>query len=135
MSTIIKNAGFHHVAIFATDFDKSLDFYTVGLGFKPILAWGTENNRAVMLDIGDGGCIELFAGVKVSKIHDEMAGEWLHFAISTDDAEGAYNAAIEAGAKTQMPPTDLIIPSTPPLPVKIAFVKGPDGEVIEFFQS
>jgi len=34
-----------------------------------------------------------------------------------------------------MPPTTLDIPADPPIPVRIAFVYGPDDEVLEFFQT
>jgi len=34
-----------------------------------------------------------------------------------------------------MPPATLSIPSDPPLPVRIAFVFAPGGEVLEFFKT
>ena len=138
MSSKIKNAGFHHIAIKATDFDKSYEFYTKGLGLTPVATWGEGDTRAVMLNLGDGGCIELFAGGvekgEISDGYENSAGNWMHFAIKTDDAQGAFDAAIIAGAVCQKEPFELAIPSATPVPVKIAFVTGPDGEVIEFFE-
>jgi len=58
----IGGGGFHHVALKARDFDKSVKFYTEGLGFKQVLAWGEGDNRAVMLDTGEGNYMEIFAG-------------------------------------------------------------------------
>ena len=58
----IRGGGFHHVALKAKDFDASLKFYSQGLGFKMVLAWGEDDKRAVMLDTGDGSCLEIFAG-------------------------------------------------------------------------
>ncbi|MEI6602451.1 MAG: VOC family protein [Clostridia bacterium] len=142
MNTKIKNAGFHHIAVKATNYDKSYEFYTNGLGLVPVASWGEGESRGVMMNLGDGGCIELFAGgVAVEKVgtevtegYENLAGNWMHFAIKTDDAQGAFDAAIQAGAVCQKEPFEVTIPSTPPMPVKIAFVTGPDGEVIEFFE-
>mgnify|MGYP000053010412 CR=1 FL=1 len=40
------------------------------------------------------------------------------------------------GAEVTMEPKSLNIPSEPSeTPVRIAFCKGPDGEIIEFFQN
>jgi len=44
--------------------------------------------------------------------------------------------AREAGAEVTMETKDLTIDSSiGPVPVRIAFFKGPDGEVIELFQN
>lgn len=138
MNSKIKNAGFHHIAVKATNFDKSYEFYTKGLGLFPAASWGEGETRAVMMNLGDGGCIELFAGGvaggETSNGYENIAGNWMHFAIKTDDSQGAFDAAILAGAICQKEPFEVTIPSNPPMPVKIAFVTGPDGEVIEFFE-
>ncbi|MEI6132237.1 MAG: VOC family protein [Bacillota bacterium] len=138
MDTKIKNSGFHHIAVKVTDFEKSVEFYTKGLGLMPYAAWGEGSSRAVMLSLADGGCIELFAGGiaqgETSDGYGDAAGNWMHFAIRTSDAQGAFDSAIEAGAVCQKEPFEVTIPSEPALPVKIAFVTGPDGEVIEFFE-
>ena len=56
----IGGGGFHHVAFRAHDFEKSLKFYTEGIGFVPTITWGEGDRRAVMLDTGDGNFVELF---------------------------------------------------------------------------
>ncbi len=53
--------------------------------------------------------------------------------MKVEDTDQAYARAIEAGAGSQMAPTDMDLPADPVLPVRIAFVLGPDGECIEFF--
>ena len=50
------------------------------------------------------------------------------------DAEAAYDRAIAHGAGSKIPPKRVDIQSDPVLPVKLAFVTGPDGEELEFFQ-
>ena len=124
--------GFHHLALRAKDFDASVKFYTEGLGLEQVMAWGEGDGRAVMLLAGNGNHLELFAGGSA-----EAQGEnaMLHFAFQTDDCDAAFERALAAGATVHMAPKSLTIPSTPaPQAVRIAFCKGFDGEIIEFFQ-
>lgn len=132
-NTALGGGGFHHVAIRARDFDASMRFYTAGLGFKEKIAWGEGNARAVMLDTGDGNYLEIFAG---GTNEPKPEGAILHFAMRTTDCDAATKRAVAAGAVVTMQPRALTIDSRPgPTPVKISFVKGPDGEVIEFLQN
>ena len=128
-----KSVGFHHVAIRARDFDASVRFYQEGLGFTEQLAWGEGNERAVMLDSGDGSCLEIFAG---GSADPKPEGAILHFALRADNCDRAFQRAVAAGAVPTMEPADIPVPSRPrPVTVRIAFCKGPDGETIEFFQD
>jgi len=127
----IKNIGVHHLAISANDLEKSVEFYVNGLGFTQTMAWGEGNNRAVMLDIGNGSHFEIFANGNAEPASNEKI---VHFAFTTSDPDGAYENAIAAGAVSHAAPFEVKIPSDPPLPVRIAFVKGPDGELLEFFK-
>lgn len=133
-NNVIKNAYFHHVALKASDFDRSFDFYTKGLGLTVFRTWGEGENRAAMLDLGDGGYIELFAGGKKADISENAAGNFFHLAIGTDCSDAAYERALQYGAASVSAPYDAKI-SGPEgdLSLHIAFVAGPDGEVIEFF--
>ncbi|MBT4139283.1 MAG: VOC family protein [Candidatus Latescibacteria bacterium] len=129
----IGGGGFHHVAIRAYDFEASIKFYTEALGFTHKIAWGEGDKRAVMLDAGDGNYMEIFADGTNEPKPD---GSIIHFALRTSDCDAALERARVAGAEVTMEPKSLDIPSTPHMtPVRIAFCKGPDGEVIEFFQN
>lgn len=128
----IGGGGFHHIAMRVKDFDASVRFYTEGLGCVPTLAWGQGEKRAVMLDTGDGGCVELFAG---GTPEPKPEGQLLHFALRTGDCDAATAQARQAGAEITMEPKTVEIPSQPMTPVRISFCKGPDGEIIEFFQQ
>jgi len=122
--------GIHHVAIKVKDFDKTCALYTHVLGMTPLFSWGEGDGRAVMLDCGDGACVEVFAGGK----GDLSEGAWMHLALKVTDVDGAYAAALKAGCATHMEPTSIDIDASPSItPVRIAFVKGFDGEIIEFF--
>lgn len=132
-NAIIEGCGIHHVAIRAYDFEASVKFYTEALGFTEKIAWGEGDGRAVMLDTGDGNYLEIFAG---GQDGPKPEGSILHFALRTDDCDGALERARSAGAEVTMEPKDIDIPSRPTsTPVRIAFCKGPDGETIEFLQN
>ena len=133
MNQVIKGMGFHHIALRVKDFDKSVRFYEA-LGGVIKVAWGSAPNRCAMIDFGDGGCIELFSGgIENTKESATRRGEWLHLALGCEDPDAAYAAAIEAGATKRTAPYDELLPAQPPIPLRLAFVYGPDGEVIEFF--
>ncbi|NLF40894.1 VOC family protein [bacterium] len=125
--------GLHHIALKVADFDKTVAFYRDGLGFTQKLAWGEGDTRAVMLDIGDGSCVEIFAG---GSPEARPEGAILHLALKAPSCDAALGRALEAGAVQTMAPTDVTIPTTTgPVPVRIAFCKAPGGEIVEFFQN
>nr|CAA9214772.1 hypothetical protein AVDCRST_MAG63-163 [uncultured Armatimonadetes bacterium] len=132
---VLKGCGFHHVALRARDFDRSLAFYTEGLGFRVAHRWGEGESRAVLLDLGDGNYLELFAA-KPGQIPDEGAPgtgwPFLHLAFRSDDVEGAIERARALGAQVTVEPKTVPI-GDPPIPFHIAFFLGPDGEVLELF--
>lgn len=130
---IISGAGFHHVALRTTNLERSLEFYKA-LGMTEIVRWGEGELEIVMLDIGDGGRLELFANRGVDY---PAEGRWQHFAIGVDDVDGAYSLALTLGAKSLIPPKTVPLDDARPAPIAIhiAFVEGPDGEQIEFFKQ
>jgi catechol 2,3-dioxygenase-like lactoylglutathione lyase family enzyme len=130
---IIKGAGFHHVALRTTDLNKTLEFYK-GLGMKEIVRWGEEQMEIVMLDIGDGGRLEVFANRGVDY---PAEGRWQHFAIAVEDVEAAFELALSLGAKPNIFPKTVPLNDAKPDPItiQVAFVEGPDGELLEFFKQ
>ena len=124
--------GFHHVALKCKDIDKSLAMYRA-LGMTEVVRWGEGEKLIVMLDIGDGGRIELFANGS-----DEFAenGKWQHFAMYCDDPEAAFNKALEAGFTPLTYPKTVPLDSSPEkMSITVAFVKGNDNEQVEFFKG
>ncbi len=131
-NNVIKGMGFHHMALYASDFDKSLAFYQK-LGMTVYTAWGEGDSRIALLDTGDGSMIELFAKPGLSA---QAEGRWQHLALHVENVEGALQTALEAGAGLYRPVTVMDIDSHPrKITIQIAFVTGPDGEVVEFIKQ
>jgi glyoxylase I family protein len=128
----IGGGGFHHLALRVYDFEASVKFYTEGLGFTQKTTWGEGDKRVVLLDSGDGNYMEIFAG---GSAEPRPEGAFFHVAFRTDNVTAAVEVAVAAGATVTVNPKDAALGTDPSFPVKIAFVKGPDGEIIEFFQG
>lgn len=129
MATI---TGFHHTAIQAAEFDRTVQFYTDVLGFKTKITWGDRPKRAIMLDAGAGDYLEIFERDPIT------AGDApiLHFALRTDDCAAMLETVRAAGAEVTMETTPVMIESNiGQVPVRIAFFKGPSGEIVELFEN
>jgi len=125
--------GFHHTAIRSNQFEESVRFYTEGLGLQTKITWGEAPSRAIMLDVGDSNYVEIFERAEAAP---NVEAAILHFALRTDDCAGMLERARAAGAEVTMECKELAIESNQgAIPVKIAFFKGPDGEVIELFEN
>ena len=136
---------FHHVAIRATDFDRTVKFYTEGLGFKVHYEFAIPGriDRAAFLDAGDGRYVEVFGSGSTVQAEgrrrlpgeERTEGALLHFCLRVANTESAYARALAAGAESRLEPRTSTSRLDPLVEVRIAFVTGPDGEVIEFLQS
>jgi glyoxylase I family protein len=122
------NKGLHHIAMNVTDIERSIGFYIEAFGFTVMRRWG-ESPKAAMLDMGDGAILELFERPDAVRLD----GHLIHIALRSADVDADYARARKAGAGELTPPKDVDIPSEPVFPVRIAFVKGPDGEPVELF--
>ena len=137
-NSIIKGLGYAHVAIASNDFEKSLAFYKA-LGMTVYTEWGEGDKHIALLDMGEGALLELFS--KPALNTDKTAGledgaPFMHFAFSAEDVDAAYHTALEAGATPLIAPKDAPLQSHPvPLTLRVAFVKGPCGEELEFFKA
>ena len=137
-NSIIKGLGYAHVAIASNNFEKSLAFYQA-LGMTIYTQWGEGDARIALLDMGEGALLELFS--KPALNTDKTAGledgaPFMHFAFSAEDVDAAYHTALAAGATPLIAPKDAPLQSHPvPLTLRVAFVKGPCGEELEFFKA
>ena len=122
--------GYHHIGLAVENVEKSLKFYIEGLGGKVTMTFPMKGTEKIihMVDLGGNAVIEILPKGIAS---EEANPRWAHIALATDNAREAYAAALAAGANTRTEPVDKKIND---MEVCNAFVFGPDGEIIEFFQ-
>ena len=137
-NSIIQGLGYAHIAVASYDFEKSLAFYKA-LGMTVYTEWGEGDKHIALLDMGNGNLLELFC--KPTLNSEKSAGledgaQFMHFAFSVEDVDAAYQTALAAGATPLTDPKDAPLQSHPvPLTLRVAFVKGPCGEELEFFKA
>jgi glyoxylase I family protein len=121
--------GIHHVALKCSsqkEFEHVVGFYREVLGLTVRRAW----DGGIMLDTGNG-LLEIFpTGGDAAQ-----EGALRHMAFATDSVDACVAAVRAAGYPITVEPKDIVIPSEPPLPARIAFCRGPLGEEIELFQE
>ncbi len=126
-----KITGIHHYQLKCkgyAEFEKTVSFYRDTLGIPVARSWGEGDGSGIMLDTG-AGIIEIFANAE-----DVLPmGAIRHIALATNDTDVCIEAARAAGYTVTVEPKDIAIPSNPPYPARIAFIIGPVGEEIEFF--
>lgn len=135
-NNILSGCGIHHIALRASDLERSIRFYTQALGFQVIARWLEGPETIAMLDTGNGSILEIFHGGDAGD-HNwvKTAGAMFHLAFRVDDVDMAFRRALEHGAACKIFPQDVDLPAQPRvLKVHNAFVYGPDGEVLEFFR-
>lgn len=121
--------GIHHVSMKCcseAEYERTVTFYRYILGLPVVRSWVT----GIMFDTGCG-IIEIFTDGEAPL---DM-GVIRHFAFATDDVDACIRAVSDAGYEVFVEPKDIVIPSEPAFPARIAFCKGPLGEEIEFFQE
>ena len=144
----------HHVSLFVADMDASVTFYTAGIGmtlrksFDDIIGIRDTGEfpfevASVFLEGGDGRYIEL---------HPAGDGEMMppgfpmnHVALTVADVDAAYERALAAGGTPfgfELPsepwdgsPLDVIMSGDAAEPMRMAFLQGPSGELIELYQA
>lgn len=130
MSKLIK--GIHHVALTPTpaNYDKTVHFYTAVLGMEPVRSWGEGDHRAVMVSTGDNSVMEIMSTGKSDVLPE---GPYPHVAFETDAVDELVELVRKEGYEITTEPKDVDIPAEPVYAVRVAFCKGPAGEIIEFF--
>ena len=121
--------GIHHISMkceHMDEYEKTKDFYLNLLGLTVKREWA----GGIMIDAGNT-LIEVFSsggGIK-------SKGALNHLAFQTDDVDGIIEKIRKAGYEVFIEPNDIVIPSEPEYPARMAFCYGPLEEEIEFFQE
>ena len=128
----IPGCGAHHIALQTRDWEASLRLYRDVLGMQIVAEFGTPERRILLLDMGDGSHMELFAPLPDTADQSAVAELIPHIALATTDTRKATELVRQAGYTIKTEPKDMQLG---PLSVTLAFFIGPNGETIEFFQT
>jgi len=127
-----------HAGVSVADLDRSERFYRDVLGFTAVedrFAFPEHELRGVVLANPQGARVELFErkGSAPTGPHHQIESTrrqgWFQFALAVPDIAGTFAAVVAAGAEPSL------APSTAPDGVSlVAFVRDPDGNLVEFLQ-
>ena len=135
MNAVLGGGGLHHVCLKTRDWAATMRFYQDTLGCTVKVAWREAPQRAVMLDAGDGNYIEVFEDLAYTGAPN---GAVNHYALRTTRIDAVAERVRAAGFKITVEPRDVTIQATNeigPVPVRIFFCDGPNGESVEFLQN
>lgn len=123
--------GIHHVCVRCAgeeEMKRTAALYAEFLGKEIFRSWGAGKDAGCMIDAGNA-LIEFFANSEPGR----AIGPTDHIALAVDDVDACVAFAKEKGCPVTTPPTDAEIHAEPPIPIRIAFIKGFAGESIELF--
>ncbi len=144
----------HHVSLFVSDLEASIVFYTSGLGltlreeFDDIIGLRASGDfpfhvASIFLEAGDGRYVELHPAGDGAMSPPGFPMN--HLALAVVDVDAAYDRALTAGATPfgftlhtehwDGAPLDVIMSGERPEPMRMAFLQGPSGELIELYQA
>lgn len=133
---VLGGGGIHHVALRTKNWDASRAFYQDVLGFAEKITWAyPDGNRAGLFDIGGGAYLEIFENHGYTPVAD---GVLMHTAIRATDVDAVIARVRAAGGKITVEPKDVTIRTTSgpgPVPLRLAFFEGPNGEIWELFAN
>lgn len=124
MPTTIGN-----VALNVSDLERSERFYVDVLGLEVMARIETPDVREVLLGSSSGGSQLMLAFHTDGRPVEAGGGMWKVY-VATDDSEGLFRQAVEAGAEPVEEPRHL-----EQFKVTIAFVRDPDGHLLELGQQ
>jgi methylmalonyl-CoA/ethylmalonyl-CoA epimerase len=119
------------VAITTTDFERLKRFYCDGLGLEPAEVWTSEQDSALLIELGRG-TMEILDEAHSAKVDEIEAGRrvsgQIRFAIQVPDLQAALDRVLAKGAK-------LVHPSVvTPWRHHNVRVEDPDGLQVTLFQ-
>jgi catechol 2,3-dioxygenase-like lactoylglutathione lyase family enzyme len=120
------------VALTARDFERSVKFYSEGLGIQPAQFWSNDGGRAMLLNMGVA-TLELFDEAQAQAIDQLEAGKRLsgqvRFALQVPDVHAAMQRLLDHGATLVHPPV-----VTPWGDTNVR-LQDPDGMQITLYQA
>ncbi|BEP14082.1 hypothetical protein acdb102_23930 [Acidothermaceae bacterium B102] len=127
-----------HAGVSVASLAVSEPFYREVLGFDRVedrFAFAEHQLRGVVLVNAQGARVELFEreGSEPTGPHHQIESTrrqgWFQFALAVPDIERTFAAVVAAGAQPSLAPT-----TAPDGVSLVAFVRDPDGNLVEFLQ-
>ncbi|MFT3789414.1 MAG: VOC family protein [Tepidisphaeraceae bacterium] len=129
--------GFHHVALNARrSYDNACKFYGEILGLTRRVEFVAGGRRISLFDAGNASYVEVFD--ETGKAAESKPATLAHFALRTNDVDGMIAKCVAFGLKVTVEPKTVEFPThmgPNPFKIRIAFVEGPEGESLEFFDE
>jgi methylmalonyl-CoA/ethylmalonyl-CoA epimerase len=120
------------VAITSSDYERLVNFYSIGLGIEPAAIWNNDGGRALMLEMGKA-TLELFDERQAEVIDQLEAGQRVsgrvRFALQVPDLQAAMERLLAHGA------TLVHEPVMTPWGDTNARLQDPDGMQVTLFQT
>ena len=120
------------VALTVSDFERSVKFYSEGLGLEPAALWNNGQGQALILEMGKA-TLEIFDETQAQTI-DQIEAEkrvsgQIRFALQVPDLDAAMERLLAHGATLVHPPV-----KTPWGDFNVR-LQDPDGMQITLFQK
>lgn len=123
------------VALTVSDYERSIKFYTDGLGIEPAQFWNNEQGQALILEMGKA-TLEVFDETQADTIDKIEAGArvsgQVRFALQVPDLKDAMDRLLAHGATMVHPPVmtpwgDFNVRLQDPDGMQITLFQAPDG--------
>jgi catechol 2,3-dioxygenase-like lactoylglutathione lyase family enzyme len=135
----------HHAGVVVDDWEAAVRLYEEALGLSVKVGWRVDGSPVANVGTQEGTCFEVIPRSVIDGLPDwpeayaeRMQEPVIHICLRTDDVDAAYERAVAAGMKTIWEPRDIEIETTSGLgemSVRLVFLEGPGGEVIELLQG
>ena len=119
--------GYAHAALYTDQFEKTIAFYKKAFDGKELGYFETDR-RGAWIGLGDS-ILEIFEGEKLPE------GAFKHIALTCDSVDETYAKALSSGAMSHVEPKNIELSLYNPKALRIAFVKGINGEQIELCEE
>lgn len=114
-----------HTCLNVTDAERAVEWYETNLGFEE--SWGFESGDTTNLYVADEDGVELQLS-ETEGVEPDAAGDlWDHLAVGVEDVDAAFAEVDHHGVVQE--PSD-----QPAAGARTAFVKDPDGHVVELIE-
>lgn len=114
-----------HTCLNVADAERSVEWYETNLGFEH--SWGFESGDTTNLYVADDDGTELQLSETEGVEPGEAGDLWDHLAVGVEDVDAAFETIDHHGVVQE--PGD-----QPAAGARTAFVKDPDGHVVELIE-